>query len=354
MKSKVSNKIMIPRIGEDVPMIVKHENIPPSSIIMTGFTSTKIIDLVSFYCCAKVQLKESYKAGDAMSIRWKDCVKGRPGGCFNSNSAMFDVNYNGKHKHAKPSLNSKMISLCGVKSEKEGEEVTRLVVDYVLDAQAYLESTRNEKFTKAMNWLLNICKGRKKECTKYITRNKKGVGCIEICKDVIDYTLDWPLVESYPPKYKDIIQEFLTRTDDLIQKSDCMYSELEGRIRTFADLGDIFEEEYYFTEMKVSSYIYYYDLGFLPNRKKLNAFLKSRGCDSDYSDNWGNYIKVLMETKEGLNVSKLHRKDVSGKQTFTFCPRGKVRHNGACRESMAICYEKIMNTIAEEVPQLTI
>ena len=325
--------------------VVRHETVAPASIIMMGFATAKIQNLPALYCCAKVQLQNTYTGTQARSLRWKDCIKGVPGGCFNPKSAMFDITYSGRHKHTKISQNSRKISLCGAKSEIEGERITRIVIDHILDAQVYLESTRTPEFAAAMNWLLQAAKGPTKIYTKYKTIYKKEFGTLEICKDMSDSSVCWPT--TYPKTHRKIILEFLARSDDLIQKADkILYTDLSTRISAILGFTDIFQEPFQFQEIKLSSYIYFYDLGFLPNRNKLDEYLTENGYDSGYDGVWGHYIKVFMTTTQCLDLNKLHRKDLSGKQTFTFYPRGKVRHNGPNQESMAICYQKIMSSIA--------
>lgn len=337
------------------PKVVPHADVPPSSIIMMGFSTAKITNLPAFYCCAKVKLQTSYANDEASSLRWQGCIKGLPGGFFNPKSAMFEIYFNGKHKHTKVSHNSYKISLCGTKSEAEGEAITRRAIDYVVDAQNYLKSTRTPAFQKAMDWLLSETRGLKRRHTKYITVRKKEFGTIEVCKDISDYLLVWPRPEDYPPRYAKILQEFLERSDDLVQNTASLfYSDLVNRISAIANFTDIYRKKYAFKEIKLSSYIYFYDLGFLPDREKLDSYLTNNGYDSDYDPIWSHYITVFMTTLTGLNVSKLHRKDISGKQTFIFYPKGKVRHNGPNKEAMAICYEKIMSTIAAAKPFLVI
>ena len=340
----VGSLVLQPDINSNL-QVVRHETVAPSSIIMMGFATAKVCNLPAFYCCAKVRLQKTYTETQARSLRWKDCIKGVPGGCFNPKSAMFDITYSGKHKHTKISQNSRKISLCGAKSELEGENITRIVIDHILDAQAYLESTRTVEFTTAMNWLLQATKGETKIYTKYKTIHKKDFGTLEICKDMDDSSIHWP--ETYPQEYAGIISEFLERSDDLVQKADnILYTDLSNRISAILGFTDIFDETFQFQEVKLSSYIYFYDLGFLPNRNKLDEYLTQNGYDSGYDGVWGHYIKVFMTTTQCLDINKLHRKDITGKQTFTFYPRGKVRHNGPNQESMAICYQKIMSSIA--------
>jgi hypothetical protein len=331
--------------------VLPHSDIPPSSIIMAAFYTAKITNLAAFYCCAKVAFQPTYQHGEAQSLRWRDCVKGRPGGCFNPKSAMFDIRGTTTHKHTKISHNSNIVSLCGVKTEAEGQWVASRVMSYIVDAQQYLETTRQPLFRQATRWLLAASKGEKCSHTRYVTIRRKEFGEVEVSETISDYTVQWPT--KYPPEYSSTLTNFLERSDDLLQKR-IYYSDLVDRIESICGFEDIYVSNYQLESVKVSSYIYFYNLGFLPDRTKLDHQLTRQGFDSYFNSTWGHYVVVTMITTQHLDLSKVHRKDTSGLQTFTFYPLGKVRHNGPGRESMAVCYHKLMTAIAGNISLLRI
>lgn len=326
--------------------IVAHDTIPISSVVMSCFATSIVVDLAPFYYCTKVSLKNEYAEGEGMSVRWKNYVKGRPGGCFNSQSAMVDICIGGTHRHGKVWRNSNIVSMTGVKSKAEGTVVFRYILAQVHDAQAYLTSTKSGSWSAAMEWLISHTRGEELHPTHNATITNKEYGTILICKDTTEHRLVWPT--TYPIRYAAIIKEFLERSDDLINSRFPIYHRyLVERIECIRSATHIYEGDFAFATVKLTSLIYYYNLGFCPDRQKLNAFLLSQGYNSDFTPIWGKTVKVIVDKGEMLDPNLYQRDDMSNKQKLTFYQRGSIKHNGPVKEEMAEDFAKIIKLIRD-------
>lgn len=330
--------------GPQGTTIVNHRDIPVSSVVMSGFATTEILDLAALYCCAKVLDKNSYAEGEGMSLRWKKFVKGKKGGCFNAHTAMFDICVGGSHRHSKVSSNSNVFSITGAKSFSEGTVLFKYVLQQCRDAQAYLLSTKTPSWNAAMDWLIGATKGDPSRATYYTTVKSKDFGTICVCKDVDEHTLVWP--ESYPIIHQTHILEFLARSDDL-RKTGKYHRGLVERIESIRAATHIYKGELEFDTVKLTANIYYYNLGFEPDRQKLNSYLRSKNYNSDFPPIWGKTVKVIIPSKKPLDPAKFHRKNMSGDQKLVFYPHGSIRHNTSRQEDAEECFYQLMKVIIE-------
>jgi len=338
----------------------KHDEVPPSSIVYVVETTEGINDLAALYCCSRCSLLEpsiTSNQGKIDSIRWRGCIKGRNGGFFNPQTVMFDIWDSGRPRHTKISKKNK-IQLCGMKSEAAAQRILDAIVTNIKAAQKYLQYTRTKAFRLATKWLLDNARGDPIEFTKYSTIKKKELGTIEICEEFSDYKIVWPKESSYPEAYKEDIEEFLARSDDLILLGeDVIYSDLVERVESFSTFEDIVTPGYAIKNIKISDYIYFYSMGFLPDRNALENVLARKGYDPSYNKKWSHCVLVETKSKIKVNSDTIHRRDKDSDvdlQQFTFYPKGKIRHNGPSREAMADCYTKLMTNLLKSKKEIMI
>lgn len=331
-----------------------HSKMIASSIITINITSSEVQDLAALYCCMKCKKKDKYKEGDCISVRWMGCIKGENGGFFNDDTIMVDVFIDGMSKHAKVSTKNK-ISLCGVKSLEQSQKVSECVISHVLSAQNYLEETRKRKHRQAMRWLRENSKGKEKSIKQYRKVKTRNGNEIEMFTMVSGYDLVLP--KDFPEKYRKEILAFYERNDDIVlsaTEGKLLHEDLVARLNAYRDFEIIAADDYSLKEIKVGAHIYYYNLGFVPDRTALAKFLRKKNFKTTYDFQCSACVKVRIENESNQEDETVHRKFDNYDSKFTFYPLGSIRHNATSYAVAKKDYDLLMKELFPVRESITI
>lgn len=276
-----------------------------------------------------------------MSVRWGSSVKGVWGKPFR-NSIIIDIKHRGNKQHTKLFYTKGSVHMSGVNSLDDAKTIVKLLCDIFRDVNnriLWLRENR-EKVREAFEWLTNNSVGKPHEVLSYYDiKNDDKLGDVRVCKRHIENSLKLPV--SVPEEYVEVIDFFKAVSSDLLGEN-LSHVALKNRLKTLMKLKP-FKTEYSLKDVKCSGIIHKFTLGFIIDRYKTDLKLREAGFDSYYENVSGANVIVHITSDLEFDASKLRRKDISGKETFTFNPHGVVTHCGCVDYMMEDNYNKIMN-----------
>jgi hypothetical protein len=335
------------------------DEIPASSVVMLGHTSTIIKNRAALYCAIPCYVKDRYNDGDVVSLRLDGFYKGKVGGYF-PNALIFDIWYNGDTHHTKL-FSTRNIQQCGMPSEEAGILIVKSIINIVNKANEYIVRLNQDKnyrhlFRQATRWLINNSLGPEISVIETFKLSKNNeLGKMEFASYAQKATITWPrcpthpLIKStslaeIPLEYQDILYELIERCDDLVNNKEATHTALVDRISNLMSYQP-FAEDYRFVKSTRSAIINRYDLGIHIDRYRLTELLIEMGYDAYFANGSSAHVSVDITSDLKFDENELSRDDKSGAERYAFYPKGSVKHNGCTIDLMRDTYTRLMTDV---------